>query len=346
MQAMVMRSGQLRIDDVPDPVPEAGQVIVKSLACCICASDHHLVDFGPRLAKWSREHDGPFDFDPDADLVMGHEFCGEIVALGPGCEGTHPIGSRVVCQPLLFHGNGFDPIGYSNTYAGGFAEYLALSEVLLHRVPDHLSDTSAALMEPLSTGVLYARIAAVTEREVPVVIGCGAIGLAAIAALKLQGRGPIVAADYSPFRRSMAEAMGADEVVDPAQESAFSAWHRVAPRGSGCVVLECVGATGVLNAIFAEAPWQSRVIVAGQNLDDDLFFTASAHTKAMNVQFGGMPDPSDVTVALEAITSGTVDVDVWQTGHVDLDGAVQAMTDSRNAETHTRIAVHPHGVRA
>ena len=111
------------------------------------------------------------------------------------------------------------------------------------------------------------------------VIGCGAIGLAVIAALKAQGIGPVIASDPSPFRRTSAEKMGADVVVDPNVENPMDIWVSNTSMGSRCVVVECVGAPGVLNEILITAPWSARVIVAGQNLDDEVLFTASAHTK-------------------------------------------------------------------
>ena len=82
MKALLLRAGELRIGTFPDPTPEAGQIIVKSLCCCICASDLHMVHNAKRLAEWSKEFGGPFNFNPDEDIVLGHEFCGEIVELG------------------------------------------------------------------------------------------------------------------------------------------------------------------------------------------------------------------------------------------------------------------------
>ena len=344
MKAMVLRSGELRIDHVPDPTPQSGQVIVKSLCCCICASDLHMVHHAERLATWSKEHGGPFDFDPHEDIVLGHEFCGEIVEIGSNISNSLSIGDRVVSQPIVFSDSGFAVLGYSNEYPGGFGEYMALSESLILPVPDEMPSETAALMEPLSVGIQYARISNVQDGEAPIVIGCGAIGLAVIAAFKEKGIGPIVAADLSPFRRQMAIQMGADIVVDPEEENPIDVWARGVALGTRCVIVECVGATGVLGEILITAPWSSRIIVAGQNLEDDIFFTASAHTKGLNVQFGGSPIASDYSNALAAISKGKIDVSVWQTGHVDLEGAVAAIADSTDTERHTRIAVHPHGL--
>ncbi|MBC95792.1 alcohol dehydrogenase [bacterium] len=343
MKALLLREGELRVSAFPDPTPKEGQIVVKSLCCCICASDLHMVHNAKRLSEWSQEFGGPFNFNPDEDIVLGHEFCGEIVELGESVTGNFHEGDRVVSQPVVFGPDGFAVLGYSNDYPGGFGEYLALSEQLVQKVPENMSTETAALMEPLSVGIQYARIADLQDSEVPLIVGCGAIGLAVIAALKVQGIGPIIASDPSPFRRKSAEQMGADVVVDPKAENPMGIWTFNAPMGSRCVVVECVGAPGVLNEILITAPWSSRIIVAGQNLNDDVLFTASAHTKGINVQFGGSPIGKDYTDSLDALASGKIDVSFWQTGHVNLDGAIEAFTDSTDTERHMRIAVHPHG---
>ena len=340
MRALVLKSGALRVDDVPDPSPGSGQLLARSLACTICASDLHMVHHGRRLAEWSRTAGGPFDFDADQDLVLGHELCAEVVEYGPDTQGTVPVGERVVTGPMILHDRGMAIVGYSNEYPGGFGELLVLSESSILAVPEETPTDQAALMEPLSVGMLYTRVADLQPGEVPLVIGCGAIGLAVVSALRWRGIGPIVAADLSPMRRQVAAAAGADIVVDPAEDSPFAAWERAA-GGGRCVVFECVGAPGILKGIFDGAPWMSRVIVAGQNLDDDTLFTASAHTKGLNVQFGGMPESRDYSDALGAIASGAIVVEPWLTGAAALEDAVQAFTDSTRTERHTRIVVHP-----
>ena len=343
MKALLLRAGELRVDEFPDPIVKAGQIIVKSLCCCICASDLHMVHNAKRLSEWSQEFGGPFNFNPQKDIVLGHEFCGEIVELGESVSEDLRIGDRVVSQPVVFGPHGFAVLGYSNEYPGGFGEYLALSEQVVQKVPESMPTETAALMEPLSVGIQYARIANLQEGEVPLIVGCGAIGLAVVAALKAQGVGPVIASDPSPFRRKSAENMGADVVIDPNAENPMDIWATSVPMGSRCVVVECVGAPGVLNEILITAPWSSRIIVAGQNLDDDVLFTASAHTKGINVQFGGSPIGDDYTNSLAALASGAIDVSCWQTGHVNLDGAVEAFAESTDTERHTRIAVYPNG---
>src|ERR1700761_7908901 len=101
---------------------------------------------------------------------------------------------------------------------------MLFSEPLLLEVPNGLPPEHAALTEPLAVGVHAVEKARVEGGEVPLVIGCGPVGLAVIAALKIKGLHPIVAADYSPARRALAEKIGADIVVDPAQTQPYATW--------------------------------------------------------------------------------------------------------------------------
>jgi threonine dehydrogenase-like Zn-dependent dehydrogenase len=343
MRAMILRDGALRVDELPDPEPGPGQVLVRSLACGVCASDIHLQAHGERLAEWSRRFGGPFSFDTARDLVMGHEFCGEIEGYGPQTQRALPVGTRVTSVPTLFHARGMSVLGYDNDFPGGFAQHLLLSERLVLPVPDALSNEAAALTEPVSVGFLYARIARPEPGDVPLVVGCGMIGLAVIAALRHAGVAPIVAADFSEPRRALAARAGASEVADPALESPFAAWKRAARgvKGAKALIFECVGVPGVLGPLLEHAPWFARVVVAGQCLEPDTLFTAAAHTKAINVQFGGMPIAEDFSHALRALGDGSVDVEPWLTGRAGLDDAVSAFERAKDSNAHARMILHP-----
>ncbi len=101
---------------------------------------------------------------------------------------------------------------------------MLLSEPLLLEVPNGLAAEHAALTEPLAVGGHAVAKAHIGGDEVPLVIGCGPVGLAVIAALKLKGLHPIVAADFSPARRALAQRLGADIVVDPAATQPYATW--------------------------------------------------------------------------------------------------------------------------
>jgi len=90
----VLRAGEVQVRETEDPVPGAGQLLLKPLSAAMCASDVHYMDHPDDPAP-------RFVYDADRDTVMGHEFVGEVVGLGPDCSGAFPIGSRVTSMPLL-----------------------------------------------------------------------------------------------------------------------------------------------------------------------------------------------------------------------------------------------------
>ena len=215
MRAAVTRGGRLVLGDVPEPVPSSGHVVVRSLSAGICGSDlHALADF-PHFTGLMDSVGVPA-LDPGADCVFGHEFCAEIVEHGPDTAGTLPVGSRVCSVPIILGPTGVEQIGYSNAYPGALAEHMVLQELLLLPVPDALDTDLAALTEPLAVGEHAVGLADLHPGQPCLVVGCGPVGLAVIAALKGRGHGPVLAADFSPTRRRLAEAFGADEVIDPA----------------------------------------------------------------------------------------------------------------------------------
>src|SRR5207253_4760544 len=223
MRAAIFRNGEIVVDSMAEPKPGPGQVLVKTLACGICGSDLHARQHAHRMVEMARKV-GRKPMDLSRDVVFGHEFCCEILDYGPGTSGKLKPGTRVCSLPALLTPQGPQGIGYSNDNVGGYAERMLLSAALLLEVPNGLAAEHAALTEPLAVGVHAVAKANVQGGEVPLVIGCGPVGLAVIAALKIKGLRPIVAADYSPGRRALAEELGADIVVDPARTQPYASW--------------------------------------------------------------------------------------------------------------------------
>src|ERR1700749_4297428 len=214
MRAAIFRNGEIVVDEMGEPTPGAGQVLVRTLACGICGSDLHARKHAHRMVEMAK-YVGRKPMDLSRDVVFGHEFCCEVLDYGPDTPRRLKPGSRVCSVPWLVSPTGPTGIGYSNDNVGGYAETMLLSESLLLEVPNGLSADHAALTEPLAGGVHAVAKADIRGGEVPLVIGCGPVGLAVIAALKIKGLHPIIAADYSPTRRKLAERMGADVVIDP-----------------------------------------------------------------------------------------------------------------------------------
>ncbi|MET0896745.1 MAG: alcohol dehydrogenase catalytic domain-containing protein [Mycobacterium sp.] len=216
MRAFSLKNGELAIRQVPTPTPGSGQLLVKTLACAICASDHHYLDH-PEV---SRDDKAGMRVDaPDCDVVMGHEYCAEIVEYGPDTEQTLPVGTRVTGIPVLMTPSGQSRIvGYAPDAPGGFGEYFLMNEFLARPVPDTIPAEIIAVNDAMAVGWYYSRVGTENtpkQGAVPLVLGLGAIGMSVVAGLKRRGAGPIVAADFSESRRNIAVQLGADVVVDP-----------------------------------------------------------------------------------------------------------------------------------
>src|SRR5207244_3309028 len=216
MRAAVLRNARLLVDTLPEPVPGPGEVLVRTLACGICGSDLHALRHAPRMVEAARESGVPFTLDPARDVVMGHEFCAEVLDFGPHTQRALGRGTRVVSMPLTADASGVQAIGYSNDYPGGYGELMVLSELFALPVPDGLTTEDAALTEPMAVGVHAVAKARLEAGDAPLVIGCGPVGLDVIAALRLLGAGPIVAPDFAPALRSFARHLGAIHCMERA----------------------------------------------------------------------------------------------------------------------------------
>jgi len=340
MRAAVMRNSQLIVDTVPDPEPREGEVLVKTLACGICGSDLHALKHAAKMVEIARESGAPFVLDLNRDVVMGHEFCAEVVDYGPNASATLPPGARVVSMPLIFRNGRIEGVGYSNEAPGGYGELMALSAALVLPVPNGLATEHAALTEPMAVGVHAVAKARLDPQDAPLVIGCGPVGLAVIAALKLKSAEPIVAADFSPLRRALAERMGAHVVVNPAERSAM---HALAEASSTrpAVIFECVGVPGLLHQIMREAPVGARLVVAGVCMEDDLIKPMLGINKELSVQFVLGYTAEEFASTLQAIAEGRIDVAPLVTGRVGVDGVPGAFETLAKPDAHAKILVEP-----
>jgi threonine dehydrogenase-like Zn-dependent dehydrogenase len=358
MRAVIRRNKQLVCDEIAELEPGAGQVLVKTLACGICGSDLHALHHMEHMIELSRRAGGlDTGFDPTADTVFGHEFCAEILDHGPGSPKTLKAGTRVVSMPMtMTPAGGVELLGFSNNLPGGFAERLLLTEAMLLPVPNGLPTDQAAMTEPFAVGLHAVEKGQLNKDSVALVIGCGPVGLAVIAALKAKGHGPVIAADFSPRRRAAAERLGADMVIDPARESPHERWEGFGvPKSRAAqsmmqmmgktfgrpVVFECVGSPGVLESLIEAAPAGARIVVAGVCMETDRIEPSIAVTKEIELTFVLGYTPEEFARTLTHLADGVIDVSGLVTGRSPLDGVAQAFRDLGDPEAHVKILVEP-----
>jgi len=347
MRAAVMRDWSLRVDDIPEPVVGGGQVLAKVLACGICGSDLHMLvhgEEGRRLSAEMAEGQGPnagspIMFEPHRDTVMGHEFCCEVLDVGPGVNNLKQ-GDIVVSFPVTFDEQGVHGIGFSNKYPGGYSERIVINEMMSIKVPNGLSAELAAMTEPLAVGVHAVEKSRIAQGDAAIIIGLGPVGLACIAELKMRGIGPIIGADFSPRRRALAELLGADVVVDPREVPAIEAWRKIDGK-KPLVIFEAVGVPGMIQQAMRMAPKDARILIVGACMQEDHMHPMLGIGKELSLQFVLGYSPIEFGNALTAIAEGKVDLSPLITGRVGIDGVPQAFKDLGDPEQHAKILVMP-----
>ncbi|NDE58590.1 MAG: alcohol dehydrogenase [Acidimicrobiia bacterium] len=347
MRAAVMRDWSLRVDDIAEPTPSTGQVLARVLACGICGSDLHLLVHGEESRRLNQElADGsppnpgsPIMFEPHLDTVMGHEYCCEVLDVGPGVNNLKS-GDIIVSFPVTFDEQGIHGVGFSNKYPGGYAERIVANEMMSIKVPNGLSPELAAMTEPLAVGVHAVEKSRIAQGDAALILGLGPVGLACIAELKMRGIGPIVGADFSPRRRALAEHLGADVVVDPRDTPAINAWRKIDGK-KPLVVFEAVGVPGMIEQAMRMAPKDARILIVGACMQEDRVHPMLGIGKELSLQFALGYSPLEFGSALTSIAEGKVDLSPLITGRVGIDDVPQAFRDLGNPEAHAKILVMP-----
>jgi len=354
MRAVIYRNGELVVGSYTDPIPSAGQVLVKTKACGICGSDLHFCDHAREFTDFAaRAGVATMNVDLSQDIILGHEFCGEIVDYGPSSDRRLKPGQLVCSLPLAIGPTGARTIGYSDEYPGGFSEYMVLTEALLLPVSNGLAATHAALTEPMAVGWHAVQIARVRADHVPVVIGCGPVGLAVIAALKHMQIAPIIASDLSHERRDLAIRMGADAVVDPREASPFVQAQKISrPVGLGGalsstllskmpIIFECVGVPGMLRHVMDGASEGSDIVVVGACMQLDAIEPMIAMFKALTIKFSRTYTGEEFAEVLHMIGEGALDVSPLVSDVIGLSDVPAAFEALRSPGAQAKVVVDP-----
>jgi threonine dehydrogenase-like Zn-dependent dehydrogenase len=378
MKAVICQHSKLKLVELDSPRPAAGQVVINVVGCGICGSDLHARYHADAEADALTEVGYDGFMRSDQQVVLGHEFVGEVVEYGPATRKKIAAGTPVVAVPLTRRGGGLHAIGLSAAAPGGYAEQVVVEESLMFSLPNGLSPKLAVLTEPLAVGWHAVRRAEVKKGDVAIVIGCGPVGLAVICMLKAHGVGTVVASDFSPGRRELAAACGADIVVDPATGSPYQAageqgylttlpaavglaiaameklrpmpvpWHQVWRAGETLggkpkhpVIFECVGVPGIIDGIIASAPLYSRVVVAGVCAEPDTFRPVIAINKEIDLRFVVGYTPLEFRDTLHMLAEGKVNAAPIATGTVGLAGVGAAFDALAAPGKHAKIIIEP-----
>jgi threonine dehydrogenase-like Zn-dependent dehydrogenase len=356
VKAVVRRGKHLVEVDRQEPEPQAQQVRVATLACGICGSDLHALQHLDEMIGRSSAVETSNTLDPARDLVMGHEFCAEIVDHGPDCVRRFAPGTRVVSVPYVMGPARRELVGFSTRYPGGFGERMVLAEDLLLAVPNGLPPEHAAMTEPMSVGAHAVAAVNLSQRPVVLVIGCGPVGLAVIANLKCTGFGPVIACDYSEARRALAVQLGADIVVNPSQTSPHGFWEqfdvpatlaefeRAELSGRSlrqAVIFECVGAQGLLQSIIEQGPPLAQVVVVGSCSHPDSILPVLALRKQLRFHFVYAYTRTEFAATLQNVAEGRINVAPLLSRVTGRSGLAPAFAELAQPNSLAKVIVDP-----
>ena len=290
----------LRLADMPAPAAGPGEVVLKVAYCGICGSDIHATEKS--------------QFPAPAGTVLGHEYAGVVVeSRAPGVA----VGARVIGVPLMpcdacggLAGTCRDGlgilcpngriIGLAKEAPGGYAELVRTGAHHILAVPDGVPLEAAALAEPLAVGAHAVRAAGPLLGKRVLVVGAGPIGLAVTVFASLAGARDVAVSEIDPVRRERAKSVGATALIDP-NAGPVGEQFRDRTGGPPEVVLECVGAAGLIRACIDLAAIRGRVVVVGVYRHEDAFMPRIAIRKEIALQFVLGYVPEDFVLALDVL---------------------------------------------
>jgi L-iditol 2-dehydrogenase len=309
---------ELALAEIDTPSIKADEVLVASRSVGICHSDFELLE-GRYII--------PFEYP----IIPGHEWAGEIVEVGRDVTDLKP-GDRVVGECVI----GEDHFGFS--ISGAAAEYFVARPEWLHRVPEQLTDTQAALVEPFSCAYFGAmRADNLNASDTAVVFGAGPIGLSCVAVASTLGA-RVIAAEPNASRAGLARQLGAEEVVDPTADGFLDTVMELT-RGRGAdVVLEASGQPAAMAATLEVAGFNARLV----NIGIDVGRSAPAQlgliqSKQLQIR-GSIGSPGVWPQTLRFLARTGLDLSPMVTRRFALDEAPDAYAAAR--QTGENIKVH------
>ena len=300
MKAAVYKGNQrFEVEEIPTPTPGPGQLLVKVSYCGICGTDVHA-----------------FLYDAVAPgTVMGHEYCGAIVKLGPGVSGWKE-GDRVVA------GGGMPPPGkgaaakgprfsfQTDLYAArplmAYAEYVLMEEWQPLRVPEGVSDEAAAVCEPTKDAVHAVRASNLRLGDSVAIVGAGPIGLLCLQAAKAAGAGTVFVSEPAPARSEAALGLGADAVIDPSIEDVVSLMVSLTGGLGPHVVFECAAAKPTLDQALSMARVGGEVVLVSLAWEPTSVLTVDWVGRQVKLVSSAGSTPEDWRISMELIRSGAI----------------------------------------
>ncbi len=308
----------VRIDEVPTPDAGPGEVLVRVRAVAICPSDLRLYQDGHASGVV-----------PDHPMIQGHEFSGEVAALGEDVDGP-PVGTPVAVEPswhcgkcdvcLTGHENLCRNIVFPSfpQRDGALAEYIACPAFAVRALPQGVSFVAGALIEPLGVGIHAVRLSGVRNGQSVALLGAGTIGMCVMLVLKARGIDRIALAEPIEARREWPRALGAGPIAASHQELLDAGVE-------ADVVFECSGDNQAVEQAMRLARPAGRVVVVGIPHPDQVTFDSTIPRRRELTVIFSRRSRGTLEEAIELIGTGAIDMGALPVRMYALEQTAEAM---------------------
>jgi (R,R)-butanediol dehydrogenase/meso-butanediol dehydrogenase/diacetyl reductase len=286
----------LAFETLPDPTPEAGQVVVKVGRCGICGSDLHMTED----AAYGCKHGD----------VLGHEFAGEVVALGREVEGLRtgdlvsviPLRSCGRCEPC--RKGEVQWCSQFGLQGGGYAEFALTRPNQCIKLPAELNLADGAIVEPLAVALHGVNLSGLRAGDKALVLGAGPIGLAVAFWARRLGAS-VAVQDIADFQKDRALGMGAEAFVVDREDPVGSAEQALG--GKADVVFECVGIPGLIDQAVRQVRSRGTVLLLGLCTRPDPINSFAMLSKEVRLVTSAFFTVPEYQASLDALAAGAIE---------------------------------------
>ena len=327
MKAAVLEEAKkLQVKDIPEPVPDLDEILVKVACCGVCGTDVKLYE-----GKYTA----------NVPVVLGHEFAGEVIKIGSAVKNIK-VGDKIVSDPNESCGacswcrSGQpcfcnDLAAYGVLRDGGFAEFTKVTEKGAYKIPGELDFESASFAEPVSCAVHCIDKAAIKPGETVLIIGGGPMGQIILQLAQNSGASELILVTRSEWKLALAERFGATHVINAADEDVSKTILDMTNGLGVDIVIEAVGSAGTIEQALGMVKKSGRVVIFGFAPEgtEARFIPFEVLSKELTIM-GSWVNPYTFNRALEILKSGKIDVSVFITNRYPLENiqdSLKIMTD-------------------